>query len=630
MARLLVALVLIAAACGSPKHKGDDMQETDALVDCNDEGAHRCLGSTYQTCTGGLWQAAVDCPQSCIDSLGCVQCSPGQSFCKDGNVWSCDDAGNPGAEIAACTGQTVCIGGSCADACADAAASKSYIACEYWAVDVDNAVEVQGLSGGVCGLGQTSETLPICYKAGGSPADRVAGLCDPPATMGGAAVCPATWTCQNLLVCATDAMHGPFGIVVSNPQAKAVNVTVAGPGGQTITQQIAAGAVVPILPQMGNAIPDQSVDGSVKELRAYKVTSDLPIVAYQFNPLDNSNVFSNDASLLVPRTAFDTDYYVMSWPTLNRRANQNDHSYYGYLTIVAWQNGTQISVTPTAATTASASVGPIAAGATQNFTLNAGEVVQLQAAGAGDLTGTHITSPNMMSFGVFGGHEAALFGETTPPDNQHIQRCCADHLEEMLFPSQTWGKEFAIARSKLRTNEPDVLRIMAQMPNTNVTFTPAPSAGTCPTMGPGQFCEVKTLDHMEISSDQPILVGHFIEAATWYSNNGKIGTGDPSMSIGVPVEQFRKEYTILVPMAYDENYISIAAAATGGVTVDGVPVTVAAFPGGGTHRGAIVPVGAGQHKITCADGCGIMVHGYSDDVSYMFAGGLDLKPIVIL
>jgi hypothetical protein len=65
------------------------------------------------------------------------------------------------------------------------------------------------------------------------------------------------------------------------------------------------------------------------------------------------------------------------------------------------------------------------------------------------------------------------------------------------------------------------------------------------------------------------------------------------------------------------------------VAIDGTSVTMTTFPGGGTHRGAIVPVAAGQHKVTCADGCGILVYGYSDDVSYMFAGGLDLKPIVI-
>ena len=53
------------------------------------------------------------------------------------------------------------------------------------------------------------------------------------------------------------------------------------------------------------------------------------------------------------------------------------------------------------------------------------------------------------------------------------------------------------------------------------------------------------------------------------------------------------------------------------------------FPGS-PYRAARVPLTAGTHKITCADGCGITVYGYSPGVSYMFAGGLDLKPIVIL
>jgi hypothetical protein len=242
----------------------------------------------------------------------------------------------------------------------------------------------------------------------------------------------------------------------------------------------------------------------------------------------------------------------------------------------------------------------------------------------------------MKPFGVFGGHEATAFGETTPPDMMHPNGPgFADHLEEMLFPSTTWGMTFAIARSKQRSNEPDYLRILAQKSGTAVTFTPAPSAtvaGNCAALNPGEFCDVKIQGDTEISATQPILVGHFLESSTWW-NNGQtsfVGTGDPSMAIAVPAEQFRKEYTILVPAQYTENYISIAAAATGGVQLDATAVTLMPFPGGGTHRAARIMVPAGQHKITCADGCGITVYGYSDGVSYMFAGGLDLKPIVIL
>jgi len=143
-------------------------------------------------------------------------------------------------------------------------------------------------------------------------------------------------------------------------------------------------------------------------------------------------------------------------------------------------------VTPTAAVQASATAQSIAANATVMFTLNAFDVLQLEASGTGDLTGTHIAAVNGMPFGVFGGHEATDFGETTPPDSTHTQGpCCADHLEEMLFPSSTWGKAFAITRSQQRTNEPDLLRIMAQKPNTTVSFTALPTpAGPPPTEMP--------------------------------------------------------------------------------------------------------------------------------------------------
>ena len=323
----------------------------------------------------------------------------------------------------------------------------------------------------------------------------------------------------------------------------------------------------------------------------------------------------------------------MSYPTLDRRnPAPGSNPYYSYLTIVAWADNTQIQVTPTVATTASATNTTLAANTPASFTLNAFEVLQLEASGTGDLTGTHVTSTNMTPFGVFGGHEATVFGETTAPDSTHTSGpCCADHLEEMMFPSSTWGKTFAITRSQQRTNEPDLLRIMAQKANTTVTFTPAPASGTCGTLGPGQFCEVKIQGDTEITASDPVLVGHYLEASIWQDPLGgsSVGNGDPSMAIAVPTEQFRTDYTILVPSQYAANYLSIAAAATGGVTVDMTPVTLAPYPGGGTHRGARLMVAAGQHTIHCADGCGVTVYGYDSAVSYMFAGGLDLKQIVI-
>ena len=634
MRSLLVACIALTSmiACGPGARQpgtGDDASTSDAPpAQCN-AGEHMCAGATYESCSGGQWQVDMDCPVACDMTLGCVACAPNSMTCSGGDVHTCDGTGAVGPVAMACTGATVCENGAGGVACADAATSRSYLGCEYYAVDLDNALEVidaQGSLNCTATPGVKNVTMKACKDSSGT----IAGQCDPPND-----ACPSGFTCASTAVCILDAQHAPFAVVVSNPQARAVDVTLTGANGTAMTVSVAAGAVSPIEPNIAPAtIPDQSVDGTGKVKAAYKITSTLPIVAYQFNPLDNVDVFSNDASLLIPRTAFDTEYYVMSWPTLDRRnPAPGAQDFAGYLTVVAWQDATVIEVTTTAAVQASASQATIAAGTTTEFTLNAMEVLNLEAQGpAGDLTGTRIVSKDgMQTFGVFGGHEAADFGEATPPDSTHtLGPCCADHMEDMLFPTSTWGKTFAIARSAQRSGEHDVIRVMAQKAGTTVAITPAPSSGTCGTLAAGGFCEVRIAVDTAITTSDPVLVGHFLESAIWQDPlfGDAVGNGDPSMSIAVPTEQFRSDYILPVPNAYDKNFLSISAPSTGTVLVDGQPVTMSSFAGGMYRAGRII-VQPGQHHLTCPNTCGVEVYGYSDAVSYMFAGGLDLKQIVI-
>ena len=635
---LLIASLTWVAACGPSSRTASDggAGDVDAPTPACSDGNHRCNVTTYEVCTGGQWATQQDCAVACSETLGCVECNPGANVCSAGNVHQCTPAGEVGGEVTVCADATVCQNGACVDACADAAMQRSYTGCEYWAVDLDNAVEILGAPSFFgCSFdapGSKEVNRLVCSDGNGG----VVGACDPPANG-----CPTGYTCQAEDVCILDAQRAPFAIVVSNPQARAVTVTVTGPGGETIVRAVAAGQVLPIVPQptgMAPLIPDQSIDGTGTARKAYKVTSDLPIIAYQFNPLDNVDVFSNDASLLVPRAAFDTDYYVMTSANLDRRATtfpeDSKDRYHGYASIVAWQDGTTIEVTPTVAIEASATQPAIAANTPTMFTLGAFDVLTLQAAGAGDLTGTRVRAINAnIPFGVFGGHEAAAFGETTPPSQATPSGpCCADHLEEMMFPTSTWGKTFALARSQSRgAMEPDRVRIMAQKPGTTLQFLPPPAAGTCGTLAAGQFCDVKIQVDTSIIASEPVLVAHYLQSALWFDPFGfadPVGEGDPSMAISVPVEQYRTDYAVLVPAQYPKNFLSISAPGTGAVLVDGTAATLTGFANG-TYRAARIPVTAGQHRIQCPTGCGVEVYGYGDAVSYMFAGGLDLKQIVI-
>src|SRR5262245_57097016 len=398
--RCSCALFAIAIAGCSP-HR-DHPSGTDA-DDTGSPASPRCEGNTYEVCENGKWTVVEQCPLYC-----------------------------------AITGCTSCIGPDCiSDACMQSAMDQSYLGCEYWAVDLDNATEVEGppipVVGMECGVYPNAKVvtgLRVCMDVNGS----FAGKCDDPGDQ-----CPTDFTCQVAPngACVLDGDHAPFAIVVSNPNAVPVAVTVAVASGQAMAVTVDPGAIKALFPQqMGFA--DQGIDGSGKFANAYKLTSSAPIVAYQFNPLNNVDVFSNDASLLIPRAGFDKRYIGVSYPTLTRRGTTvtGRDNYNGYLTVVAWKDNTQVQVTPTANTNAGNDGTPsLLAGAAKTFTLNAFDVLNLEAVAGpdpytndglngGDLTGTQIQGVNGQTFGVFGGHEAVRI--SAPSSN-----CCADHLEEM-------------------------------------------------------------------------------------------------------------------------------------------------------------------------------------------------------
>jgi len=394
---LVVLTSLALAACGPSS--GDDADAGpnpgDGGGDPCTPGATRCVGNTFQTCVDGVYANQNACPVACDDALGCVACDPDfGNTCQGDAIHECNSDGTIGVLVDTCPPGT-CTAGHCVDLCAEAAASNSYIGCEYWPVDLHNAIEVLGepLLGCILYAESAQEvTLDVCYDAANTLAP-LAGTCDPgnDCTAAGAG-----YTCQPKAVCVLNAEFSPFAVVVSNPHGDAVTVTLSNQGGTTQDISVAANTAHAIFPQdIGFA--DQSIPGTGIHTLAYRLTSPKPVVAYQFNPLHNVGVFSNDGSLLLPTHTHDVKYYAVTAPTLSRRPTA--HDYNGYVTIVATSAGsTTIDVTPSCNTVAGdGGVAALTAGTLQQFTLNQWETLTLEAvAGSapgedgGDLTGTLI------------------------------------------------------------------------------------------------------------------------------------------------------------------------------------------------------------------------------------------------
>ena len=359
---------------------------------------------------------------------------------------------------------------------------------------------------------------------------------------------------------------------------------------------------------------------------AFQLISTSPIVAYQFNPLDNEGVFSNDGSLLLPTHAMDSLYLVMSLPTLNRdRGRVPMHSYHGYVSIVGVETGqTEIEVIPSTDIRAGVNQMPLAAREPHRFFLSQGEVLNLEAEGSGDLTGTRVESLDRnKKIAVYSGHEATVITDRPSPNT-----CCADHVEEQLFPMQTWGDRFAVARSAERQDPgrgapaPDLVRILASRGDTDITFDPPVEGAGCGRLVAGAYCDVYLPRDTEISATNPILVGQIL-----LSIDGS--AGDPALALVPPIAQYRSNYTFLVPSEYADQYISVVSVDGSNVVLDGQDLTAQMQPFGTGLAGGRFRMQPGSHTLECSNTCGLVVYGYDAAVSYMFAGGLDLEPIVL-
>lgn len=624
--RNITPLLILVAACAAPL----PMLDPDAAafdpdappLECNGDDS-RCEAQTFQRCVDGRWVDEVQCdfPKLCDDNLACLDCDPQiPTLCVGDDVRECRPDGTVGGTVTTCALES-CVNGECTDPCGKAASRRSYIGCEYWPVDLPQNVDIFGepipVAGSECTIYAstlsdvtwTQTTVNVCVPGSGLAGNS--GFCD----YGGDCSLAGGGSCQPMELCLLDAQHAPFAVVVSNPdEVEPVDVTLSNADGMTYTTTVAPGAVVPIYPQ-AVGFPDQSCIETGVESKAYRLVSTRPIVAYQFNPLQHEGVFSNDGSLLLPAHTFDTRYYAASWPTLVRRPQRHDAN--SFVTVVASQPGvTAVTVLPTAPVRAGVGMAAFGIGALRTFELAQYQTLNLEAAAGGDLTGTFISSDKPV--GVFSGHEATTLSPTTPAP------CCMDHLEDQLFPASSWGKEYVVARLQSRkVGESDLVRILAQQADTVVTFDP-PTA-SCPTLAPGAYCDVWIQADVTVTANQPILVAHYMSSI----GGTEADSGDPALSFAVPTEQYRTEYTLLVPDTYFFNYFGLVAPAGARIFLDGQEVTALATFGAGAYATARVLVEPGQHRLECPDGCGVEVYGWSDAVSYLFAGGLDLRQIVI-
>ncbi|HRI11015.1 MAG TPA: IgGFc-binding protein, partial [Nannocystaceae bacterium] len=423
---------------------------------------------------------------------------------------------------------------------------------------------------------------------------------------------------------------GQYAIAVANVQKNQ---------SATVTIERKQGGVWSIIagPQTLNALglgtfplPDQHTDDSqLGAGLAYRVKADVPVIAYQFNPVDGATSYLSDAAMLYPVTAWDSINHAITFTSTTDNTNTPQRA---YASAVAFADGTKVKVTPKVPTKAGNGVPAGQPGVPFEVTLNEGDVLSVAVANIGtSLSGTIFESPKEQPIALFAGIECALI-----PTNV----CCCDHVEEQIAGVRLWGKNFVAARQPVRNAampETTLWQLYGAEDNTTVTLVAdAQVTGLPPNpikLNKGQVVEfyaggpAAEPGDFEVTADKPIGVMNYMTGSenmpAPYSQ-----TGDPA-SVQIPsVEQFLPRYVVLVPGTW-VNDIGVFVRMEGAtVTIDGVAIPDASFNpvGNSGFEVARVPLGDGVHVLDGNDvPFGVVVVGYDQWDSYAYLGGTGTK-----
>jgi hypothetical protein len=533
------------------------------------EALPECVNAThYAVCAeDGVSKTAAPCDpgQNCFKGqCGAFECEPETTMCLGfGGVQKCLPDGSGWKQNEICEKGGVCKDGECIRACDVNIKAATYVGCTYFAADLDN---IEG--------GQ--------YESVG-------------------------------LVVSVPTSSDDTTVTVTNTQTGA-QYSAAELGAETLT--IPSGTLrVFLLPG------DMDIDGSQQSSRTYHVETSFPATVHQFNPLNGDNVYTNDASLILPTTVLGSRYLVMSWP-LRKDGTQTLR---GFAAVIAVEEGeTEVLVVPRSTVIAglgSSGVEGINANTATTFTLSQGQILNLETGGehGDDLTGTLIQASKKVA--VFGGHECA---------NVPLGTNACDHLEQQLTPTAAWGHSYIADVFHARTaSQFDVWRIMSGAPDVVVTTNPPQPGYEEFKLQEGSFVTFTSQAAFTIQATGPIQVGHYMIGSSYpghVKTCDNTGIGDPAMTLTVPVQQYLSTYTVLTPPGYTKNYINIVAPLETEVTVDNKLLNLPFEPVGDGEWGVIqLPVQEGVHEVEASSKVGLTAYGYDCDVSYAYPGGMRLK-----
>ena len=561
-----LAVFLVASSCGGNKTGfgsdggGDDSGTSDALDDTH----------------VGFADSSVQ------DAPGCTTCS--------GDLHEVITCGDNPTVVQTCTGDQGCGPGGCTNACDAAAASKSSIGCDYYAIPPDAWTHKSCFAAFVTNNWSSDMKVSLVWK--GNTIDAL----------------PYTYL----------------------PQGKGTNITyqkVPSSGipqnsmGIVFINQMTFSDVyhVPCPAGTSAAIENEDVALSGTSIgNAVEIKTTVPAVVYDVYPYGGAASYMSSATLLLPTTAWDTNFVATTMAETPATTPGID--------FVASMDGTQVTLLPTENITAANGVAGATKGSPVTYNLNKGQTLRLMQApdGSGnDLSGTIVQSNNPI--GAWGEH-FCMYLTTSPPSWRVVGAVDGTTL--------TYDPPVSGAPTTLKEGQmvefagPNAFHVQAQ--DDQHPFYIAAHR-------PGGDCDAA---HQEIP---PIkALGYDYVAVT--NETTDYGSGGPETVNVIPPAQFLSSYIFFTDPTYGNTDLALVRVKSNGVfndvTLDCLNTPISGWqPVGSSGQYQYVHVDLqknsadvgncsnGLHTIKSSTPFGITVWGYQSAVSYAYPAGASVKPI---
>ena len=471
---------------------------------------------------GGPTDAQVDCasPSTCeaTDPSYVYRC--GQRVYQCSSLEQCREGGGGDA------------GAACVNPCLDSLGNDTSNGCEFYAVEMDTTAEVAGSCYAVFIVNQwkTGEPAKITVELGGQ-ALPLAPFTRIPSGHG------------------VGVTYQPFDASKGLPRDEIAVLFLSRDPGAVVSQSPADPRVLARCPD--GVVPAVQADAALHgtgKASAFHIKTNVPVVAYQMLPYGGGSARVTGATLLLPTSAWGTNYVVANAyqapsPAMIAEARAGPTA-----VIIASEDQTQVWLRPTADVIGQGGVADAPAGVSTRYALSRGQYLQVTQ--QAELTGTAIESDKAV----------AVIGGSTLVDLP-LDRRRADTAEQMLPPVQALGHEYAAVRYRSRdpvSEESVPWRLVGVAAGTQLTYEPAAPQGAPATLDAQQRVEFSSPGPFVVRSQDaqhPFFMASYMTGGQPYD-----GAGDPDFVNVVPPAQYLPRYTFFTDPTYPETNLVVVRA----------------------------------------------------------------------